>query len=166
MRKNVFGRQFKRDTNERKALFKGLISSLILKESIKTTEEKAKAIKGSVDKIITKAKKGGNLARILSSDISDEALKKLINEVAPRFKERTSGYTKIAKLGRRFSDNASMVVVTLSETAVLVPAVVSPKKVKEVKEEVKSSKESKVKEKPKRTAKAKSKPKTKPAKTK
>lgn len=166
MRKNIFGRKFKRDINERKALFKGLISSLILKESIKTTEEKAKAIKGSIDKIITKAKKGGNLARFLSSDISDEALKKLVNEVAPRFKERTSGYTKMAKLGRRFSDNASMVILTLSETAVLVPTVISPRKVKEEKKEVNQSKESKVKEKPKRAAKKESKPKTKTVKAK
>ena len=58
MRKNVFGRQLKRDTNERKALFKSLISSLVLTGGIKTTEEKAKAIRGDVDKIITKAKKG------------------------------------------------------------------------------------------------------------
>ena len=65
MRKNVFGRQFKRDKNERAALFKGLISSLVLHERIKTTEEKAKAIKGEVDKIITKAKKGDLAARHL-----------------------------------------------------------------------------------------------------
>ena len=57
MRKNVFGRHLKRDTNERKALFKSLISSLVLYGRIKTTEEKAKAVKGQIDKIITRAKK-------------------------------------------------------------------------------------------------------------
>ncbi len=52
MRKNVYGRQLKRDKNERTALFKGLISSLVLHERIKTTEDKAKAIRGQVDKIM------------------------------------------------------------------------------------------------------------------
>lgn len=165
MRKNVFGRRLKRDTNERKALFKGLMSSLVLKESIKTTEEKAKAIKGSFDKLITRAKKGGNLARILSPSLTDEALKKLVNEIAPRFKERTSGYTKMAKLGRRFSDNASMVIVTLSETAAIVPAIIPPKKNKGEKNK-KELPSDQVKEKPKRTIKKALKLKVKPAKIK
>ena len=58
MRKNVFGRQFSRDTNQRKSLFKSLLSSLILQESIETTLEKAKAIKADADKIINLAKRG------------------------------------------------------------------------------------------------------------
>ena len=60
MKKNVFGKQLKRDMNERKALFKNLLTSLVMEESIKTTEAKAKAIKGAADKLVTKAKKGGN----------------------------------------------------------------------------------------------------------
>ena len=70
MKKNVFGRKFKRDRNERKALFKSLMSSLILNERIETTEAKAKAIKGDVDKLITRAKKNSlNQAKIFQAKL-------------------------------------------------------------------------------------------------
>jgi large subunit ribosomal protein L17 len=113
MRKNVFGRQFSRDTNERKSLFKSLISALILKESIKTTSEKAKAIKGDVDKLINKAKRGDEklAVQFLQRSLGIEAMTKVIKDLAPRLKDRTSGYTRIIKIGRRFSDNAEMVVM-------------------------------------------------------
>ncbi len=113
MRKNVFGRQFSRDTNQRKSLFKSLLSSLILEESIKTTLEKAKAIKGDVDKIINKAKRGDAklAAQLLQRHLGVQAMNKVIKDLAPRFKDRTSGYTRIIKLGRRFSDNAAMVLM-------------------------------------------------------
>jgi large subunit ribosomal protein L17 len=113
MRKNVFGRQFSRDANQRKSLFKSLISSLILEESIETTLEKAKAIKGDVDKLINKAKRGdGRLAtQLLQRSLGIAAMEKVIKDLAPRLKDRTSGYTRIIKLGRRFSDNAPMVIM-------------------------------------------------------
>lgn len=113
MRKNVFGRQFSRDTNERKSLFKSLISSLILDESIKTTLEKAKAIKGDVDKIVNKGKLGNERLKIqlLQKSLGKDAMNKIIHDIAPRFKDRSSGYTSIIKLGRRFSDNAAMVLM-------------------------------------------------------
>jgi len=57
MKKQIFGRRFKRDENERKALFSGLISAMIINGSIKTTEQKAKAIKGDLDKLIQRQKK-------------------------------------------------------------------------------------------------------------
>ena len=56
MRKKVFGRQFKRDKGERKALFSGLISQLIVKGRIETTEAKAKSVKGQIEKLVTAAK--------------------------------------------------------------------------------------------------------------
>ena len=113
MRKNVFGRQFSRDTNQRKSLFKSLISSLILQENIKTTLEKAKAIKGEVDKIVNKAKKGDTILKtqLLQKSLGTDAMNKLIKDIAPRFKDRSSGYTRFTKLGRRFSDNAAMVLM-------------------------------------------------------
>lgn len=113
MRKNVFGRQFSRDANQRKSLFKSLISSLILKESIQTTLEKAKAIKGDADKIINKAKRGNEklAIQLLQRSLGVEARNKVIKDLAPRFKDRTSGYTRIIKLGRRFSDNAPMAII-------------------------------------------------------
>lgn len=138
MRKNVFGRQFSRDTNQRKSLFKSLISSLILDESIKTTVEKAKAIKGDVDKIVNKAKKGDHTLKVqlLQRHLGIDAMNKVIKDIAPRFKDRNSGYTTTVKLGRRFSDNAAMV---------LMEWVVKP----EIKTEVKELPAGKVEEKPK-----------------
>jgi len=113
MRKNVFGRQFSRNTNQRKALFKALISSLILDESIKTTLQKANAIKGDVDKIVNKAKKGDNALKVwlLQKHLGVLAMDKVIKDIAPRFQDRNSGYTRITKLGRRFSDNAAMALM-------------------------------------------------------
>lgn len=113
MRKNVFGRQFSRDTNQRKNLFRSLIASLILEESIHTTSEKAKAIKGDVDKIINKAKRGDErlATQLLQRSLGILEMNKVIKELAPRFKNRTSGYTRIIKLGRRLQDNAAMVVI-------------------------------------------------------
>lgn len=111
MRKNIFGRQFKRDTNERKALFKGLISSLVLYGKIETTEEKAKAIKGQVDKLITRVKKNSkNISSDLSFYLNSEAFKKLILNI-DKFNKRNAGYTRIIKLGRRLNDNAKMVLM-------------------------------------------------------
>ncbi len=116
MKKHIFGRKFKRDVDERKALFKGLMSSLVLHEKIETTEEKAKAIKGELDKLVTNAKKGGVLARkLLSPKLSPEALEKMIKDIAPRFDKRQGGYTRTVRLGKRFGDDATMVVVEWTE---------------------------------------------------
>jgi large subunit ribosomal protein L17 len=113
MRKNVFGRQFSRNTNQRKSLFKSLISSLILQESIKTTLGKAKAIKGDADKIINKAKRGNEnkTIQLLQHGLGIKEIEKVIKDLTPRFKDRTSGYTRIIRLGKRFSDNAEMVII-------------------------------------------------------
>ncbi|MDO8657232.1 MAG: 50S ribosomal protein L17 [Candidatus Levybacteria bacterium] len=114
MRKNVFGRQFKRDKNERKALFKSLMSALVLEERIRTTEEKAKAIKGKIEKLITKAKKKSH-KRIFEPYLYPEAIKKLTTDTALRFFERQGGYTRIIRLGKRFADDASMVLIEWTE---------------------------------------------------
>src|SRR6266576_1515135 len=112
MKKNVFGRQLKRDTNERKALFKNLLTSLVMEERITTTEAKAKAIKAAADKLVTKAKKGGPEAmRALAPDIRYDAVTKLVNSIAPRFADRQGGYTRIIKVGRRVADNAPQVMM-------------------------------------------------------
>lgn len=112
MRKNVFGRQLQRDTNERKALFRNLMSELVLHERIKTTEEKAKSIKASVEKLVTKAKKNGISAQaVLSPFLTTNAAHKIVTEIGPRFAKRPGGYTRIVRLENRFSDNASMVIM-------------------------------------------------------
>lgn len=149
MRKQYFGRQFKRDANERKALFKGLMNDLVLKESIQTTEQKAKAIKGQVEKLVTKAKVRGAEARMfLQPYLSPKAVEKVLGDLAPRFAQRPGGYTRIVKLGARFSDNASMAVIEWVEKAKeegkeVVKKV--EKKVEKVEASVKTAKEAKPK---------------------
>lgn len=124
MRKNVFGRKFKRDKNQRRALFKGLMSSLVIYGKIKTTEAKVKAIKGEVDKLVTKSRKEEGLARrLLEPHLTAAALDKFLLEVAPSFKGRNSGFTKTVRLGGRLKDNASLVLLTWTdEVQVKTPA--------------------------------------------
>jgi large subunit ribosomal protein L17 len=134
MKKQVFGRKFKRDANERKALFKNLLTSLVLKERIKTTEAKAKAIKGAADKLVTKAKKEGvNVYKSLHPDVNQDAVVKLIEDIAPRFAKRKGGYTRILKIGkRRVADNAEMVYLEWTEQSSKIKSQNSklPKKIK------------------------------------
>src|SRR5437667_3846219 len=119
MRKKVFGRQLKRDKNERNALFKSLLSSLVLYESIHTTEAKAKAIKSSADKLITKAKKGGlHSFRLVAPEVSTQAVKKLLTIIAPRFLSRQGGYTRIIRTGKRLKANAQEVILEWTEKAI------------------------------------------------
>ena len=112
MKKNIFGRKFKRDANERKALFKNFLTSLVLEERIKTTPAKAKAIKAAADKLVTKAKKGGEEAmRSLAPDVNHNAVVKLVEDIAPRFATRQGGYTRILNVGRRIADNAPQAIM-------------------------------------------------------
>ena len=117
MRKNVYGRHLKRDIDERKALFKGLLTDLVIRERIQTTLEKAKSIKGSADKLITKAKYQDRLHAysLLTPLVASEAVDKLLNDLAPRFTDRHGGYTRIIKVQRRFSDNARMAMIEWTE---------------------------------------------------
>ena len=115
MRHRVYGKHLSRDTNERTALFRGLIRNLFLQESITTTESKAKAIKGLVDKLISDSKKNTNAAKnsIISYLPQVEVNKKLMEEIAPRFPDRISGFTTLVNLGRRLGDGTMMVKMSL-----------------------------------------------------
>ncbi len=148
MRKKVFGRQLKRDKNERKALFKSLLSSLVLYESIQTTEAKAKAIKAQADKLITKAKKGGlHSVRLVSPELSTtQVVKKLLNIIAPRFANRQGGYTRIIRAGKRLKDNAQEVILQWTEMGTIPQkevALISPPKPSLVAKKTKETKEKK-----------------------
>jgi large subunit ribosomal protein L17 len=123
MKKNVFGRKFKRDKNERKALFKSLMSALVMSERIQTTEAKAKAIRPEMEKLLTKAKQGGNAAKlVIEKSLTRPAYDKIIKEIAPRFDKRQGGYTRLIKLGERFGDDAPVVVMEWTE----MPAAIVP----------------------------------------
>lgn len=129
MRHNVYGKHLSRDKNQRSALFKSLIRSLILSERIKTTQAKAKAIKGEVDKVINLAKTPSTKRLISQFLVDKEVAQKLIKEIAPRLSDRNSGYTSIVKLGKRLGDGAMMVQMSLVE---------GKKEVKKTKEESKT----------------------------
>jgi len=107
------GKKLNRSTAQRKALFRSLIQSLIFKGAIKTTEAKAKAIKSLVDKLVVKAKRGTVHARrqVMSFLTNKKAANKLVDEIAPRFKDRDSGFTRFARIGERRGDDAMMVKI-------------------------------------------------------
>lgn len=145
MRKRIFGRRLQRDTNERKALFRSLMRELVLHGKIKTTQAKAKSIKGEVEKMVTKAKTQGESAFVhLQKKFTGDVVEKLIKEIAPLFKDRPGGYTRIIKMGRRVKDNAPMVLLEWVENVSDTTIVETKKRVKktpsEKKSEVKESK--------------------------
>lgn len=117
MRHRVFGRKLGRDVKARKALFKNLINALIEHREIKTTEAKAKAIKGLVDRFVSRAKKKDlHSRRLVFSFLQNRKMvNKLFEEIAPRFRNRPSGFTRIIKLGRRRGDAAMMVKMEFVE---------------------------------------------------
>ena len=115
MRHKVYGKHLGRNRNQRQALFKGLVQSLLLEESIQTTESKAKAVKGLVDKIINQAK-SANTRRLVAQFVQNpKAQEKLVKDVSKRFTSRNSGYTSIVKMGRRLGDGAMVVRMSLVE---------------------------------------------------
>ncbi len=114
MRKRKRGRKLSRKRNQRKALLKALAFALISNERIKTTEAKAKEVSRVAERFITRAKKGDLASRrFLLKFLPERLVKKLIEEIAPIYKERKGGYTKIIKLGPRKSDGAKMAMIEL-----------------------------------------------------
>ena len=114
MKKRKKGRKLSRKSDQRKALLKSLARELFLREKIKTTKAKAKELSAFAEKQITKAKKA-NLAsrRLLARNFSPKIVKKIVDEIAPRYKERKGGYTRIIKLDPRKSDGAKMAIIEL-----------------------------------------------------
>jgi large subunit ribosomal protein L17 len=117
MRHKKAGRKFDRAGDERKALLRGLVSDLLRHERLKTTEAKAKEIRPIAEKMITLGKDGTVHARRMAfSYVNDkDVVKKLFDDIAPRFASRPGGYTRIIKLGPRLGDGAAMAQVELVE---------------------------------------------------
>lgn len=127
MKKKVWGRKLSRTKNQRRALFRGLITSLINKGEIVTTLPKAKAVISEAEKLITKAKKG-TLAdrRQMHRTLAKKSLvNKLVDSIAPLFGERKGGYLKIIRIGVRRGDGAQMAKIAfvedISQRAILPP---------------------------------------------
>ena len=115
MRHRKKGRTLGRKRNPRKALLRGLATNFLLYEKIKTTESKAKEIKPIVEKLITIGKENTlqNRRRLLQFLYTDNATRKVLEDISPRYKERSGGYTRIVKLGNRKGDGAPMVILEL-----------------------------------------------------
>lgn len=113
MKHRVYGRHLGRNKNERTALFKNLIQSLFLNEEIQTTQSKANAIKGLVDKLINQAKSVQRKHLATQFFSSKKVTEKLVSDIAKRFSNRSSGYTSIIKLRDRLGDGARLVKMSL-----------------------------------------------------
>ncbi len=108
------GRKFNRETDQRSALIQGLADSLIKYESIETTLPKAKEVVPYVEKLITKAKIGDlhNRRQIITSLQTLESAHKLVDQLAPLLKERSSGHLRITKTRVRRGDQAQLAIVS------------------------------------------------------
>lgn len=111
----IAGRHLGRNTAQRRALFRNLITELLRHERITTTEAKAKSIRGDAEKLITLAKRGDVHARRLANRtlLDKKVSEKLFETLGPRYKERPGGYTRLFKLGPRAGDAAPMVILEL-----------------------------------------------------
>ena len=108
-------RKLGRDSSARKALLRGIVTSLFQHERIQTTEAKAKELRKVADKMLTLAKRGDLHARrqVMAYMMDEDVVKKLFDEVAPKYKDRQGGYTRIIKAGVRQGDAAPMVIIEL-----------------------------------------------------
>src|SRR5918997_3078899 len=100
MAHQIGGRKLSRKTGPRKALYKNLIVAVLRYEQIKTTEARAKEVRGQVERIITLAKEGSLASRRrIVAELPDEPLviDKLFKEIAPRYGDRTSGFTRVVR---------------------------------------------------------------------
>ncbi|MFN7988268.1 MAG: 50S ribosomal protein L17 [Thermoanaerobaculia bacterium] len=112
MQHNRAGRKLGRTSAHRKALFRNQLTSLFLHERIQTTLSKAKELRPLAEKLVTLGKRGGLHARRLAlRDVSQDAARKLFEEIAPRFTTRPGGYTRILKLGQRQGDAAENAIL-------------------------------------------------------
>lgn len=113
MRHRVYGKYLGRNKDERDRLFKGLVSELFLHGNIKTSQAKAKAIKGLVDRVINLAKEKRTQPKLQSFLTDKNLTERLIKEIVPKIGNRTSGYTSLIRLGTRLGDQTTMVKMSL-----------------------------------------------------
>jgi large subunit ribosomal protein L17 len=124
MRHRIAGYRLGRSSAHRTALRRNLMTDLFRHERIRTTRTKADAIRGAAERLITLAKRGNaageskavHARRLASARLNDpEVVKKLFDDIAPRYADRPGGYTRMLKLGPRLGDSASMVILELVE---------------------------------------------------
>ncbi len=117
MRHNNAGRRLGRTTSHREAMFRNMVTSLLNHEKITTTDAKAKEIRSVAEKMITLGKRGDlHAMRLAAAYIREKSVvTKLFSTIAPRYKDRSGGYTRIIKLGIRQGDTAPVSLIELVE---------------------------------------------------
>ena len=125
MRHKVAGKKLSRSKDARKALLRSLVRQLFEHERIQTTEAKAKFARREAERLITIAKRGNaaggaqmvHARRVVAARLggAPEIVKKLFDDIAPRYADRPGGYTRIIRLGLRQGDAAEMVIWELVE---------------------------------------------------
>lgn len=123
MKKRISGYKLNRDSAGRLALLKSLVAAMVEKEAIVTTITRAKATLPIFEKLITHARRGLlQDRRLVQSYLQSTALtKRLLNEIAPRYKDVKGGYTKLTLIGTRRGDNATMARLALTKKLEVVP---------------------------------------------
>jgi len=124
MRHRVAGHKLGRSTGQRNALRRNLVTELFRNERLRTTRAKADAVRGTAERLITTAKRGTaagemkavNARRRAAAQLNDaEVVKKLFDDIAPRYATRPGGYTRVVRLGPRAGDAAEIVLLELVE---------------------------------------------------
>lgn len=124
MRHKIAGYRLGRSSGARIALRRNLVRQLFTHDRIRTTKAKAAAIRGEAEKIITIARNSASASdagkvaarrQVISKLGDNTTVKRLFDEVAPRFANRNGGYTRVVKLGPRLGDSAEMVILELVE---------------------------------------------------
>jgi len=117
MRHRRAGRKLNRTGAHRRALFRNLVTAVLEHERVQTTDPKAKEIRRLTDRMITLGKRGSLHARrrALAFVRKESVVRKLFEDVAPRFMNRPGGYTRVVKLGPRLGDAAPQSIVELTE---------------------------------------------------
>ncbi len=108
-------RKLGRPTDQRKAMLRNLVTSLLRTGKIETTVTRAKETQRMADKMITLAKRGDLHARrqVLAYVYDEDVVKKLFDEIGPKYQERNGGYTRVLKVGPRRGDGAEMAILEL-----------------------------------------------------
>jgi large subunit ribosomal protein L17 len=130
MRHQKRGRKLSRTASHRKAMLGNLATSLLRYNRVETGHAKALEVRGVVERLITYAKKGDlHSRRLAATTIKDEVvLRKLFSEIAPQYKERKGGYTRVLKKGYRSGDAAQMAIIELVGLAQMEKEVVASEK--------------------------------------
>lgn len=134
-RHGYVGRKLSRERDQRRALIKGLATSLVMHGKIETTLPKAKELVRYIEKVITKAKKGdlANRRRVIAALSTQEAAFKLVDEIAPQLKGRTSGHVRVERTRLRVGDSAQMATIAFVDELTTKPVLEAETAKEEVK---------------------------------